>query len=147
RLNTLFNTLVRDFLTVKEIVGDRFSGIEPDWVGYYVTNYLEFIQKERMGSGMDIRKLKELWLGGVSRLSKNQQEDVWRLVNRLGPRRTKFAGLRRWARKLGLVPFYSRTLGMLRRLRQGMEGKPVYRSVLEAAEKTDDVLAEPISKT
>ena len=143
RLDTLFNTLVRDFLTVKGLVGARFSDVEPDWVGYYVSNYLEFIQKEQMGSGMDLGKLKALWREGVSRLSEQQQDEVRRSVGQLQYRRAHYIGLRRWARKMGWAPFYSSLAGKWRRFRQKMGGKPVYDTVFDAASMTDDVLTKP----
>ena len=36
RINTLFNTLARDFLKAKEMVRDKYSDIQPNWVGYYM---------------------------------------------------------------------------------------------------------------
>jgi len=141
-LNTLFNTLVRDLLVTKKLVGDRFSDIQLDWVGYYISNYLEFIQKEQLGSGMDLVKLKSLWSEGVSKLSIEQQEEVYRLVKELESRKPRWIKLRRLVRQMGWTPIYSRLVGKKRWFSQKMVGKPVYDTIFEAATKTDNILSE-----
>jgi hypothetical protein len=136
-LNTLFNTLARDFLKVRSIVGGKFAAIEPNWAGYYVTNYLEILDKENLGSGMDLGALYSLWEKGLSLLPPGDQAQVRETVRGFHKRRASFLPLRKWMRKKGWVPYYSILAGKVRRLRQRMAGGPVYDSIFEAAVHTD----------
>ncbi len=142
RLNTLFNTLVRDFLKAKEMTGDKFSGIHPNWVGYYVTNYLEILDKQKMGSGMNLTDLFTLWNEGLAKLAPADQTEVWEIIGSFRNKKSSWIAFRRWVRGSGLAPFYSMAIGKIRNLRQRFSGKPVYSSVFEAAEKTDEVLTK-----
>ena len=137
RLNTLFNTLARDFLKAKEMVGEKFSGIKPNWVGYYVSNYLEIMDKEKMGSGMDLSALYSLWFEGVGRLSPEEQAQTRKILEGYQGQKASWIPLRRWVRQMGLAPQYSVAVGKIRNLRQRMGGKPVYDNVFEAATLTD----------
>jgi hypothetical protein len=140
RLNTLFNTLVRDFLKARELAGGGMSEIQPNWVGYYVTNYLEIRDKEKMGSGMDIPGLFALWEEGVAGLSQTERQQV-REITRGFPRLSfPFVLIRKFARKKGLLPFYSAVMGKIRNVRQRLLGNPVDATVFEAALRTNGVL-------
>ena len=123
RLNTLFNTLARDILRAKEMVGNKYSDIQPNWVGYYVSNYLEIMDKEQVGSGMDILNLYSLWEEGVTRLSAEQQLQVREILKGFQKRRASFILLRRLVRKMGLAPYYSIVIGKIRNLRHRITGE------------------------
>jgi hypothetical protein len=144
RINTLFNTLARDFLKAKEMVRDKYSDIQPNWVGYYVSNYLEIMDKEKMGSGMNLVNLYALWEEGLSRLPEDQQVQVRKILKGFQDKRASFIALRKWVRKVGLAPYYSWVVGKIRNIKQRLSGQPVYASVFEAAIKTDYLQPGPL---
>ena len=139
-LNTTFNTIVRDLLAAKDLVGTRFSDVHVDWVGYYLFNYWEILWKERLGSPMDVGALREVWWDGVGRLTPEQQTEIKEHVKELDQQRVSFIGLRRLVVRMGLDPCYHSVMGKLKRVRQKLAGQPVYANVLEAAIQTDHIL-------
>lgn len=140
RLNTTFNTIVRDLLAAKDLVGTRFSDVHVDWVGYYLFNYSEILWKERLGSPMNIGALREQWWDGVGKLTPEQQTEIKEHVKELDQQRVAFIGLRRLVVRMGLDPCYHSVMGKLKHVRQKLAGQPVFANVFEAAMRTDHIL-------
>jgi hypothetical protein len=104
-------------------------------VGYYVTNYLEILDKEKMGSGMDIPALYRLWREGMASLSEGEQAEIKETIGK--HKKPSLIWLRRFVRQRGLAPYYSIVIGKIRNLLQRSSGKPVFSTVFDAARQTD----------
>ena len=145
-LITVSSTIVRDLLTVKDLVGERFSGVCVDWVGYYTFNYHEIMLKERSGSPMDISALyAQLW-DDVGRLTPEQQGRVKQRVKKLDRERASLIALRRLVVRLELDPLYHSVMGKIRHVRQRIAGKPLYTDVFDAALQTDHILTDAVER-
>ncbi len=140
RIDTCFNTIVRDLMVIKDIVGDRLSCVELDMVGYYMFNYREIMLKERLGSPMDIGALYAQWREGVGKLPTEQQSEIKHHQKELDPKRSSFIGLRRLVVQMDLDPLYRSIVGKIRKVCQKLAGKPVYANVFDAARQTDYML-------
>ena len=144
RLKTNFNSTVRDFLAIKNLVGEKLSYVKMDLTGYYLSNYVEIMMKERLGSPLDIGALYVQWWKGVTELPSDQQSKIKEHVRELDRERVSLIGLRRLVVRMGLDPLYHFIVGKLRHVRQRLASKPVYANVFEAAMQTDYMLTDPV---
>jgi hypothetical protein len=136
-LETVTNAIVRDFLMVKDIVGDTLADVRMDLVGYFMCNYVELLHMERLGSQRDLDALYRLWWNGVKALSNAEQARIDSYLQTIKQRRSRFISLRRRIVRFRLEWCYHLLVGGLRQLRHRLEGKPSYATVLAAAKDTD----------
>lgn len=141
RLRTTTNLIVRDLMMVKDLVGARYSDVALDLVGYFMCNYRNLLQMERLGSLMDVRALRAQWWEGTRMLPPEQQRAIREHVNELEKERASFRNLRRLAVRMGVDPVYHSVTGALRHVRHRINGKPIYANVLDAARKTDYLIS------
>jgi glycosyltransferase involved in cell wall biosynthesis len=145
-INTLTNSIVRDLLMIKNLVGARLSGVDLDLVGYFMCNYRELLLMEKLGSQVNVRALYAEWWKGIQMLTSNQQKLIKEHVNVLENQRASFTSLRRLSVRFGLAPLYHSIVCAMRYIRQRLAGKPVYADVLEAAMHTDYILTDAVGK-
>ena len=140
-LRTVTNSLIRDLMMVKKLVGARLSDVSLDLVGYFMCNYRELLRMERLGSQVDVSALYAQWWEGIQMLTSEQQKRIKEYVNELEKQRVSFTGLRRLAVRLGLDPIYHSILGAMRQIPHRLARKPVCANVLVAAMQTDHILS------
>lgn len=138
-LGTVFNTVVRDFLATKKLVHPRLQDFEIGMVGYYLSNYAEFIVKESIGSPMDLQPFYKLWHQGVAALPIKQQNEIKRGMETLGERRPSPFNIakQKMLRKLGLINLRDYLRAVQSRYRHQRSGGDLYENIFEAARATD----------
>jgi len=142
QLDTVFNSVVRDFLAVQRMVAPRLKGIQIEMVGYFLSNYRELITKELLGSPMNLKPMYQCWFEGVKSLPLSQQEEINRGKVLLDQMRVNSVTVLRYklTRSLGLLPLRDYILGVISRKRHLQLGGEVYCDALEAAQATDHFL-------
>lgn len=140
-LRTTTNSLIRDLLMVRGLVGAKYADVTLDLVGYYMCNYRELLHMQRLGSLRNVRALYAQWWESVRRLTREQQNQIKAHVNELEKQRAPFTDLRRLVVWLGLDSFYHSIVDAIRQIRHRLAGKPVYVNVLEAAMQTDYMIS------
>lgn len=142
RLSTSFNTIMRDFLTVKHLVAPKFSDVNLDLAGYYMFNYRELIYRERLGSLTDINALYKQWWEGVGQLSPEHQTRIKQHVKELDRSHPLPTAFRRLAVRMGLDQSWHFLLGKIHHIFRKLAGKPTYADVFEAAIENDILIAD-----
>ena len=148
-LDTVFNSIIRDFLFVRTLVYPRLQSIKMNLVGYYLTNYAEFIDKELMGSPMDMKILYEQWYRGVASLHDEQQNQIMsgiRILNKRKPSPPNCAK-QKFVRKMGLIGLRDYYRNFQTKLAHQRRGGSTYENVIEAANATDNFLHRVPSAT
>jgi hypothetical protein len=140
--NTLTNSVIRDLMMVKNLVGARLSDVSIDLVGYFMCNYRELLIMQMLGTQVNVRALYAQWWESIQILTPEQQKTIKEYVNELEQKLASLKGLRRLAVRLGLDPIYHSVLSPIRRIRHRLAGKPVYANVLDAAMQTDYLLRD-----
>lgn len=138
-LDTVFNSVVRDFLAIKKMVYLRLKSFEIDMVGYYLSNYAEFIVKESLGSPMDLQSLYQLWHQGVEELPFNQQSEIkknMKILDEMRPTPIKLLKQKTF-RKLGLNNLRDYLRAVQSKFNHKRSGGMIYGNVIEAANATD----------
>jgi glycosyltransferase involved in cell wall biosynthesis len=139
KIDTVFNSVVRDLLAVKALVAPRMQEIKIDVVGYYLSNYRELIHKELIGSPMNLKPMYELWFRGLESLPKAEQEGITTGKIFLDEMRINSITLLRYklTRSLGLFPLRNYVLALLAKRKHIRMGGATYSDALDAAQATD----------
>jgi Glycosyl transferase family 2 len=140
-LKTVTNSLVRDLVMVRSLVGAAYPDFTLDLVGYFMSTYRELLFMQRLGSLRDVAALYAQWWGAVRALLPKQQSEIEDHVRELEMQRASFTSLRRVVVRLGVDPLYHSTVGALRRVAHHLTNMPVYADVLEAARETDCMIS------
>lgn len=142
QIDTVFNSLVRDFLAIQTMVEPRMKGINIDMVGYFLSNYREIIWKELLGSPMDLELMYELWSKGVRSLPLTQQNEVEIGKRTLDSMRGNAFSLLRYklTRRFGLFSIRDFILALVSKKKHLRAGGVIYHDVIEAAKSTDHFL-------
>jgi hypothetical protein len=72
--NTVTESIILDLILVKNLVGESYADVDIDIIGYFMNNYREFQQMERLGSLRDLPLLyTQWWEGAFSRATETYQ--------------------------------------------------------------------------
>lgn len=134
---TVTDAIVRDLMLVKGLVGERFSDVVVDPVGYLMCNYREFLYMERLGSQMDMGRYYQMWRQAVDTLSTDDRALVAQHVRALQESRPRLRGVRRFMVGRQLDRQYHAVGTTLRNLRHRLLGRPIYPDALSAVALTD----------
>lgn len=146
RFDTVFNSVVRDFVATKKLVHPQLQNLEVDIVGYYLSNYSEFIIKESMGSPMNLRSLYKLWHLAVAALPIAQRNEIKRGMEILDQRRPSSFNIakQKMLRKSGLNTLRDYLRAVQTRYRHQRGGGVLYANIFEAVRVTDYLLRQYI---
>lgn len=142
QLDTVFNSVVRDFLAIQRMVEPRMKDVHIDMVGYFLSNYRELIIKELIGSPMNLKSMYGLWFKGLEALPLSQRKEIEEGKVILDNMRVGSIRLLRYKlmRRYGLFAVRDYILALISRKKHISRGGKVYNNVLEAAQATDHFL-------
>lgn len=140
RIDTVFNSVVRDFLAVKRLVHPRLKDYEIDTVGYFLSNYRELIDKELLGSPLDLKPLYCMLRAALLDLPTDQQNAIREGVQTIeGVRPSSFHRVKqKMIRRWHLDGPRNRVRELMSRHEHKAKGGSLYANVGEAARATDD---------
>ena len=142
QIDTVFNSVVRDFLAIQNMVEPRIKSIHIDIIGYFLSNYRELIIKEMIGSPMNLKTMYECWYEGVKVLPLSQRDEIEKgkiLLDKMRPPPLTILR-RKLIRRLGLLPFRDYILAYLSKKNHISKGGKVYRNALKAVQETNHFL-------
>ena len=139
---TATNLIMRDFLMVKQLVGRQYADIALDTMGYFLCNYREFLQMERLGSQRDLAALYAQWWAAVANLPDEEQARIKSGVEEMKKQRQSLIPLRRLIVRMGLHAPIHVLRDYVRRIGRMISGGPIYLDALDAAKRTDDFVTE-----
>lgn len=143
KIGTVFNTLVRDFLATKKLVHPRLQNFEISIVGYYLSNYAEFINKESIGSLIDLKPFYKVWLQGLEALPAKEQNEIREGMKQLAKRRPSRFNIvkQRMLRHLRLDKFRDYIRAFQSSYEHRKKGNILYRNIAEATAETDRLIS------
>ena len=142
KIDTVFNSVVRDFLAMKALTYPRLEKVNIDTVGYYLSNYREIIDKGLIGSPLDLKAMMLQWLSGVEALDDSVRKEISNGKLILDKMRVSWVVLlrRKLIRQFGLLPFQHKLLSFLIKRKHVTGGRKSYQNVIEASTETDYLL-------
>lgn len=149
QVDTVFNTIAEDFLAIKELVHPRLRDFEIDTVGYFLSNYKEFIDKELLGSPLDLRPLYLTWRDALAKLPFSQQMAIRegvQIIDKMRP--SAFLRMKRkMIRRCHLDSLRNRLREFTNWLAPQDKERVAYANVIEAAVSTDDCVRDYVSSS
>lgn len=138
-LDTVFNSVVRDFIFIKGMVSPELQEINIDMAGYFLSNYRELIVKESLGSPMDLQSLYQIWYQAVEKLPSSQQIEIKKNMTIINKMRLTPINIfkQKILRKLGLNNLRDYLRAVQSKFNHKHSGGMVYGNVIEAANATD----------
>jgi hypothetical protein len=142
QIDTVVNTVVRDFLSISELVYPQLESVSLNVAAYFLENYREIIFKELLGSPMNTKQMYKTLDEKVLGLSPCEQEEIRSGMLVLDKMRaTQLNALRfKLTRSLGLQRFKRSFDSISARRNHKHDGGVIYSNVLQAATITDDYL-------
>lgn len=146
-LGTVFNTVVRDFIATKDLVHPLLQGIDICIVGYYLSNYAEFIVKESMGSPLDLRPFYKVFNQGLDDLTIEQKNEILLGMKALDIRRPSSFNIKKqkFIRKFGLSSLRDFLRALQVRYKHQKMGGLLYSNIFEATSYSDHLLRKFIN--
>jgi hypothetical protein len=139
-LKTVTNAILRDFLMVRDLVGDKFADIQINASNLLMANYLEIIKMAKLGSQLDLSNYYQVWSTEVCKLSIEARLQVINQVAELKTKPPVFARLRRWLVRYDLAKHIHAAHALLRHSRNRICGSTVYKDVLAGAAGEDRII-------
>ncbi len=142
QIDTVVNSVVRDFLSISELVYPQLESVSLNVAAYFLENYREIIFKELLGSPMNTKQMYKTLDEKVLGLSPCEQEEIRSGMLVLDKMRaTQLNALRfKLTRSLGLHRFKRSFDSISARRNHKHDGGVIYSNVLQAATITDDYL-------
>ena len=135
-IDTIFNTLIKDFFQIKKLVGEKYQDTNIDIKGYFLSNYDEILNREKLGAQMNTRKIFKEFNDKVALLT---YADRVFIEKNLKPRQNFLVIIaKRYLRKIGLFEFSQIVYSFFLMKKFMINNNQVkYKSVNEAALMTD----------
>ena len=142
QIDTVVNSVVRDFLSISELVYPQLESVSLNVVGYFLENYREIIYKELLGSPMNTKHMYETFDEKVLTLSPCEQDEIKNGMSVLEKMKATQLNVFRYklTHSLGLQSLKRSFDSVRARRNHKRDGGIFYSDVLQAATITDDYL-------
>ena len=147
KIDTVFNSVVRDLLAVKALTHPRLEKVSLDIVGYYLLNYREILDKGLAGSPLNLTAMKAQWLNGVEALDSCLRHEISKGKLQLDKMQVGRLVLlrRKIIRKFGLLSLQHQLLSFFKKRRYAGGGGKLYQDVIAASTETDYLLRAKVN--